>query len=78
MEGHTLITTSDDVCALHSDNLHSGSNDGRREESAPWNEETALLRGIDAVDSANNNVLTSDGTGLMSGRKHPNVASSYP
>ena len=42
MEGHTLITTSDDVCALHSDNLHSGSTIGRRQESAPWNEEMAL------------------------------------
>ena len=78
MEGHTLITTSDDVCALHSDNLHSGSTDGCREERAPRNEETALLRGIDAVDVANNNVLTSNGTGLMSSRKHPDVASSYP
>ena len=64
MEGHTLITAADDVCASTQITFNPIAPNGRNDESALWNKETASSRRIDAVDIANN-VLTSDGTGLM-------------
>lgn len=71
MEGHTLITV-DDVCA---------STQITFSPIAPMAVTKKVLcrttQAIDAVDIANNNVLTSTGTRLMSGRKHPNIFASY-
>lgn len=70
MEGHTLITAADDVCA---------STQITFSPIAPMANMKCIVEQRDSIITVDiaNNVLTSNGTGLMSVRKYPNIASSY-
>lgn len=80
MEGHTLITAADDVCASTQITFCLIAAMANVKQLHYRRRQAASSHAIDAVDFVNN-VLANNGNGLMSSRKHPDIAFScmqYP